>query len=130
MERADLLQKNASIFQVQGRALNARAKGSGTHVVVVGNPANTNALITSQNAPNIPPENISAMMRLVCYLFIFLNFFFFLLVSFFFLLFFLLLFCFRRIFLCILYRTSRFFFFLVVCFLFISFFLFSPFVFF
>jgi len=64
MERADLLQKNAAIFQAQGKALNSRAKGAETRVIVVGNPANTNALIASHNAPNIPPQNFSAMMRL------------------------------------------------------------------
>lgn len=64
MERKDLLLKNASIFAAQGKALNARAKGAATRVVVVGNPANTNALIASHNAPAIPRENFSAMMRL------------------------------------------------------------------
>jgi len=64
MERADLLMKNAAIFQTQGKALNARAKGPDTRVLVVGNPANTNALIASHFAPNIPPQNFSAMMRL------------------------------------------------------------------
>jgi len=64
MERGDLLMKNAQIFATQGKALNARAKGADTRILVVGNPANTNALIASFNAPNIPPENFSAMMRL------------------------------------------------------------------
>jgi len=64
MERADLLLKNAEIFSVQGKALNSAAKGKDTRVVVVGNPANTNALIASRNAPKIPAENFSAMTRL------------------------------------------------------------------
>lgn len=63
MERNDLLQANAEIFSVQGRALNEVAKRE-VKVAVVGNPANTNALIAQQNAPDIPPENFSAMMRL------------------------------------------------------------------
>jgi len=64
MERADLLQQNAAIFSMQGKALNKTGKGKNTRVVVVGNPANTNALITARNAPAIPPENIAAMTRL------------------------------------------------------------------
>eukprot|EP01126_Amoeba_proteus_P035630 TRINITY_DN359_c0_g1_i2.p1 TRINITY_DN359_c0_g1~~TRINITY_DN359_c0_g1_i2.p1 ORF type:complete len:414 (-),score=90.41 TRINITY_DN359_c0_g1_i2:47-1288(-) len=64
MERGDLLKANAEIFSVQGKALNEAAKGDKTRVLVVGNPANTNALICSHNAPAIPPENFSAMMRL------------------------------------------------------------------
>jgi len=64
MERADLLLKNAEIFAHQGKALNKFAKGKDTRVLVVGNPANTNALIAQRNAPNIPPENFTAMMRL------------------------------------------------------------------
>jgi len=64
MERGDLLQKNAQIFSEQGQALQKTAKGDETRVVVVGNPANTNALITQRNATNIPPENFAAMMRL------------------------------------------------------------------
>jgi len=64
MERADLLLKNAEIFANQGKALNRFAKGKDTRVIVVGNPANTNALIAQRNAPQIPPENFSAMTRL------------------------------------------------------------------
>jgi len=64
MERADLLLKNAEIFSVQGKALNSVGKGKDTRVLVVGNPANTNALIASRNAPKIPAENFSAMTRL------------------------------------------------------------------
>lgn len=63
MDRADLLSANAKIFAGQGHALNQFAKRS-VKVVVVGNPANTNALITSINAPDIPPENITALTRL------------------------------------------------------------------
>jgi len=63
MERKDLLLENAKIFQEQGKALNENAKKT-TLTLIVGNPANTNCLITSSNAPNIPPENFSAMMRL------------------------------------------------------------------
>lgn len=64
MERGDLLQKNAEIFSTQGKALK-RAKGADTRVIVVGNPANTNALIASANAGSVPPENFIAMTRLV-----------------------------------------------------------------
>lgn len=63
MERADLLQANAEIFSVQGKALNAHASRD-VKVLIVGNPANTNALITQQNAPDINPRQIHAMMRL------------------------------------------------------------------
>jgi malate dehydrogenase len=63
MERKDLLQTNAGIFSVQGKALNAAAKRS-VKVLVVGNPANTNALIARSNAPDLPPVNFSAMTRL------------------------------------------------------------------
>jgi malate dehydrogenase len=63
MERKDLLRVNADIFAIQGRALNAAAKRS-VKTLVVGNPANTNALITQHNAPDLPPENFSAMTRL------------------------------------------------------------------
>lgn len=63
MERADLLQANAEIFSVQGKALNDHASRD-VKVLVVGNPANTNALITSANAPNIPDNQFTAMMRL------------------------------------------------------------------
>jgi len=64
MERGDLLLKNAEIFSTQGKALNKVAKGKDTRVIVVGNPANTNALIAQRNAPKIPPQNFSAMTRL------------------------------------------------------------------
>jgi malate dehydrogenase len=64
MERGDLLLKNADIFSVQGKALNKAAKGKDTRVVVVGNPANTNAMIAAANAPSIPGENFAAMTRL------------------------------------------------------------------
>lgn len=63
MERADLLKVNADIFSVQGKALDQNA-GRNVKVLVVGNPANTNALITLKNAPNLNPRNITAMMRL------------------------------------------------------------------
>ncbi|MCY4211352.1 MAG: malate dehydrogenase [Gammaproteobacteria bacterium] len=63
MERADLLLSNAEIFKAQGRALNEHAQ---RHVkaLVIGNPANTNALITMNNAPDLDPRQIQAMMRL------------------------------------------------------------------
>jgi len=64
MERGDLLKKNAEIFSVQGKALNKSGKGKDTRVLVVGNPANTNALIAQRNAPNIPAANFQAMTRL------------------------------------------------------------------
>ncbi|MGH8311732.1 MAG: malate dehydrogenase [Gammaproteobacteria bacterium] len=63
MERKDLLLENAKIFSAQGKALNSVAKKS-VKVLVVGNPANTNALITAANAPRIPARNITSMMRL------------------------------------------------------------------
>ncbi|MCP9491140.1 MAG: malate dehydrogenase [Solirubrobacteraceae bacterium MAG38_C4-C5] len=63
MERADLLEANGAIFKPQGEALNAGA-ADGVRVLVVGNPANTNALIASANAPDIPGERITAMTRL------------------------------------------------------------------
>ena len=63
MERADLLQGNAAIFSVQGKAMNNHASRN-IKVLVVGNPANTNALIAQKNAPNIPKENFTAMTRL------------------------------------------------------------------
>ena len=63
MERADLLEGNAAIFEVQGRALNDGASRD-VKVIVVGNPANTNALITIKNAPDLDPGNITAMTRL------------------------------------------------------------------
>jgi len=64
MERADLLKDNGAIFTVQGKALNKVGKGKDTRVVVVGNPANTNAMIAQRSAPNIPPENFAAMTKL------------------------------------------------------------------
>jgi malate dehydrogenase len=63
MERSDLLKANAAIFSVQGKALSDHASPD-VKVLVVGNPANTNALITLKNAPNLNPRNITAMMRL------------------------------------------------------------------
>lgn len=63
MERADLLTGNAAIFNVQGRALNDHASRD-VRVIVVGNPANTNALITAKNAPDLDQGNITAMTRL------------------------------------------------------------------
>ncbi len=63
MERKDLLQANAAIFSVQGKALNEHASRD-IKVLVVGNPANTNALITQANAPDLDPRNITAMTRL------------------------------------------------------------------
>jgi malate dehydrogenase len=63
MERADLMQANAEIFSVQGKAINDHANRN-IKVLVVGNPANTNALITASNAPDINPRQIHAMMRL------------------------------------------------------------------
>jgi malate dehydrogenase len=63
MERKDLLQANAAIFSVQGKAMNEHANRD-IKVLVVGNPANTNALIASSNAPDIDPRNFTAMTRL------------------------------------------------------------------
>merc|ERR1711887_457143 len=63
MERKDLLAANVKIFKVQGQALDQYAKKS-VKVLVVGNPANTNALICANFAPSIPRENFSAMTRL------------------------------------------------------------------
>lgn len=63
MERKDLLSKNIDIFKVQGGAIDKVAKKS-IQVLVVGNPANTNAAICSHYAPSIPKENFSAMTRL------------------------------------------------------------------
>jgi malate dehydrogenase len=63
MERSDLLKANAQIFSVQGKALDQHASSS-VKVLVVGNPANTNALIALKNAPNLNPSNFTAMMRL------------------------------------------------------------------
>src|SRR3954466_7907896 len=63
MERKDLLEANGAIFSPQGKALNAHAKRS-VRVLVVGNPANTNALIAQQNAPDLDPKCFTAMVRL------------------------------------------------------------------
>ncbi len=63
MERKDLLGANAEIFTVQGRALNEAAKRS-VRVLVVGNPANTNAYIAMKSAPDLSPDCFSAMIRL------------------------------------------------------------------
>ena len=63
MERKDLLEANAAIFSVQGKALNAKAS-RGVKVLVVGNPANTNALIARENAPDLDPRQFTAMTRL------------------------------------------------------------------
>ena len=63
MERKDLLLENAKIFSAQGKALNKVARKN-CRVLVVGNPANTNALITAANAPRLSRKNITAMMRL------------------------------------------------------------------
>src|ERR671935_125481 len=63
MERADLLEANGAIFKPQGEALNEHAADD-VRILVVGNPANTNALIAMNNAAEIPPERFSAMTRL------------------------------------------------------------------
>nr|NLD41492.1 malate dehydrogenase [Actinomycetales bacterium] len=63
MERADLLEANAGIFGPQGRAINDHA-AEDIRVLVVGNPANTNALIAAHAAPDVPNERFTAMMRL------------------------------------------------------------------
>jgi malate dehydrogenase len=63
MERSDLLNANGAIFTVQGKALSENAKPN-CRVLVVGNPANTNALICMKNAPKLNPRNVTAMMRL------------------------------------------------------------------
>ena len=63
MERKDLLEANAAIFSVQGKAINDHASRD-IRVLVVGNPANTNALIAQANAPDIDPGNFTAMTRL------------------------------------------------------------------
>ena len=63
MERKDLLEANAAIFGVQGKAINDVASRD-IKVLVVGNPANTNALITQRNAPDVDPRQFTAMMRL------------------------------------------------------------------
>jgi malate dehydrogenase len=63
MERKDLLEANGAIFTVQGKALNAVAS-RGVKVLVVGNPANTNAYIAMKSAPDLPAGNFTAMLRL------------------------------------------------------------------
>jgi malate dehydrogenase len=63
MERKDLLSANAQIFTAQGKALNAAASRD-VHVLVVGNPANTNAYIAMKSAPDLPRNNFTAMLRL------------------------------------------------------------------
>ena len=63
MERSDLLIGNAAIFSVQGKALNNNASRD-VKVLVIGNPANTNALIAMSNAPDLKPHSFTAMMRL------------------------------------------------------------------
>lgn len=63
MERKDLLSANAQIFTVQGKALNKVASRN-VKVLVVGNPANTNAYIAMKSAPDLPRENFTAMLRL------------------------------------------------------------------
>ncbi len=63
MERKDLLEANGAIFAPQGSALNAHARRN-VKVLVVGNPANTNALIAQQNAPDLDPKCFTAMVRL------------------------------------------------------------------
>jgi malate dehydrogenase len=63
MERAELLAANGGIFGPQGSAINAGAADD-VRVLVVGNPANTNAFIASAHAPDVPPERFNAMMRL------------------------------------------------------------------
>jgi malate dehydrogenase len=63
MERGDLLEANGGIFKPQGQAINAGAADD-VRVLVVGNPANTNALIAQQHAPDVPAERFTAMTRL------------------------------------------------------------------
>jgi malate dehydrogenase len=63
MERSDLLEANGGIFKPQGQAINDRAADD-VKVLVVGNPANTNALIAMSNAPDVPSERFTAMTRL------------------------------------------------------------------
>ena len=63
MERSDLLKDNGKIFIATGKALNDNAKRS-VKVVVIGNPANTNCLIASHYAPDLPKDNFTAMTRL------------------------------------------------------------------
>src|SRR5690349_24349271 len=63
MERGDLLEANGGIFGPQGAAINSGA-ASDVRVLVVGNPANTNALIAQQHAPDVPADRFTAMTRL------------------------------------------------------------------
>jgi malate dehydrogenase len=63
MERADLLEANGAIFKPQGKAINDHAADD-IKILVVGNPANTNALIAMSNAPDVPNERFTAMTRL------------------------------------------------------------------
>jgi len=63
MERSDLLSANGKIFGPQGKAINAHAS-RGVKVLIVGNPANTNALIAMNNAPDLSPTQFTSMMRL------------------------------------------------------------------
>lgn len=63
MERKDVMSKNVAIYKGQASAL-AQYASKDIKVVVVANPANTNALILRENAPSIPPENITALTRL------------------------------------------------------------------
>ncbi len=63
MERKDLLEANGAIFTVQGKALNDHAKRD-CKILVVGNPANTNAYIAMKSAPDMPKQNFTAMLRL------------------------------------------------------------------
>jgi malate dehydrogenase len=63
MERSDLLEANGAIFKPQGEAINANAADD-VRILVVGNPANTNALIAMSNAPEVPSERFTAMTRL------------------------------------------------------------------
>ena len=63
MERKDLIEANAAIFSVQGKAINDHASRD-VKVLVVGNPANTNSLIAQRNAPDIDPRQFTAMTRL------------------------------------------------------------------
>ncbi|GAM24215.1 hypothetical protein SAMD00019534_073900 [Acytostelium subglobosum LB1] len=64
MERGQLLEANAQIFSVQGKAINNNANRDSIRVLVVGNPANTNALIAARNAPDVDPKRFTAMTRL------------------------------------------------------------------
>jgi malate dehydrogenase len=63
MERGDLLEANGAIFTVQGKAINDNAADD-VKILVVGNPANTNAMIAMNSAPDVPRERFTAMMRL------------------------------------------------------------------